>query len=233
MRNGRLWHDPGMLLRGVQFLGWFLYLAGCLLILSNTVADYRPGGFGIFIFQKGEFGESLVWRTSLYIHIVGGMLCLFAALPQFSGKLVRRFPGIHRVAGKVYGASMLFLVSPTGFHLALFAKGGFLGKLGFLTLSVLAFHSTIKGWRAVLPPHRDIAAHRAWMTRSFALVASAVTFRIYHTLGYMGGLEADTNYVASLWLSLIGNMAAAELLLNRRKIATFLLPNKPQTQTEP
>ena len=218
-----------MLFRGMQWLAWFLYLAGCLLILSNTVADYRPGGPGIFIFQKGGIGESMVWKTSLYIHIAGGLLCLFAALPQLSGKLVARFPSIHRRAGKIYAASVLFLVCPTGFHLALFAKGGFFGKLGFLTLAFAAFYTTLAGWRAVMPPQRDMAAHRVWMIRSFALTASAVTFRIYHTLGYLAGLEADTNYVASLWLSLLGNAAAAELILHRKQIAAFLIQTKPQT----
>jgi hypothetical protein len=67
------------------------------------------------------------------------------------------------------------------------------------------------------------------MIRSFALTASTVTFRIYHTLGYLAGLEADTNYVASLWLSLLGNAAATELILNRKQIAAFLFQTKPQT----
>lgn len=222
-----------MLFRGTLWLAWFLYLTGCLLILSNSVADYRPDGLGIFIMQKGEIGESMVWRTSLYIHIAGGLLCLFAALPQLSGKLVRRFPGIHRRAGKIYGASVLFLVCPTGFHLALYAKGGFFGKLGFLTLSFAAFYTTLTGWRAVLPPQRDMAAHRIWMIRSFALTASAVTFRIYHTLGYLAGLGPDTNYVASLWMSLLGNVAVTEIILHRRQIAAFLFHTKPQTQIEP
>jgi hypothetical protein len=78
-----------------------------------------------------------------------------------------------------------------------------------------------------------MAAHRMWMIRSFALTASAVTFRIYHTLGYFAGLDADTNYVASLWLSLLGNVAATELILHRKQISAFLLQPKPQTQTEP
>ncbi len=107
-----------MFFRGMLWLAWFLYLTGSLLILSNSVADYRPGGLGIFIFQKGEIGESLIWRVSLYVHIAGGLLCLFAALPQLSAKLVARFPSIHRGAGKIYAASLLFLVCPTGFHLA-------------------------------------------------------------------------------------------------------------------
>jgi hypothetical protein len=154
-----------MLLRGMLWMAWFLYLAGCLLILSNTVADYRPSGPGIFIMQKGEIGESAFWKASLYVHIAGGLLCLFAALPQLSRKLVARVPALHRSAGKIYGASVLFLVCPTGFHLALYAKGGFFGKLGFLTLAFAAFYTTFAGWRAVLPPQRNMATHGAFERR--------------------------------------------------------------------
>ena len=45
-----------MWLRGFQWLAWLVYLTGCLLILSNTIADYRPDGPGIFILQKGGQG---------------------------------------------------------------------------------------------------------------------------------------------------------------------------------
>ena len=218
-----------MILRGLQGLAWLAYLAGCLLILNNSIQDYLPGGPGFFILEKGEIGRSALWRGSLYVHIVGGLLCLFSALPQFSKALLRRVPAIHRVCGRIYGMSLLVLVSPTGFHLALYAKGGFLGKLGFLTLAVAGFHTTLAGWRTVLPRHRDLEAHRDWMTRSFSLAASAVTFRIYHTLGYLAGMEPERGYIVCLWLSLLGNLAVAELLIRRRKTRTFLL----QPQTEP
>lgn len=219
-----------MILRGFQWLGWLAYLAGSVLILMNSIADYRPGGYGLFIFEKGLIGENPVWRTSLYTHIIGGLICLFAALPQLSNRLLRLYPAIHRICGRIYGMSVLFIVCPTGFHLALYAKGGFLGKLGFLTLSLAAFHTTLAGWRAVFPPQRDMTAHRAWMTRSFSLAASAISFRIYHTLGYLAGIEADTNYVTCLWLSLLGNLAIAEIIIHRKQATAFFL--QPQTQTE-
>ncbi len=120
-----------MLIRGSQWFAWFAYLAGSLLILTNLMQDYLPGGFGLFIAEKGEIGKSMLWRTSLHIHIIGGLLCLFTALPQFSKNLLRHQPAIHRVAGRVYGMSMLFLVCPTGFHIAFYAKGGLFGKLGY------------------------------------------------------------------------------------------------------
>lgn len=219
-----------MLTRSYPWLAWLAYLAGSLLILSNSIADYLPGGFGLFIAEKGEIGMSALWRTSLHIHIIGGLLCLFAALPQFSKTLLRRRPAIHRLSGKIYGMSMLFLACPTGFHLAFYAKGGLFGKLGFLTLAFAAFHTTFAGWRAVLPRHRDMTAHEAWMTRSFALTASAITFRIYHMLGYLGGFEENSSYVACIWLSMLGNLAVAEWLIRRRHAAEFLPQSQPQTE---
>jgi hypothetical protein len=223
-------HTAPMLLRLFQWTCWSAYLAGCLLILANSLSDYLPGGSGLFIADKGELGHRAVWRISLHIHVVGGILCLFAALPQFSRKLLGRIPSIHRIAGRAYGMTVLFLVAPTGLYLALHAKGGLPGKLGFLTLGFLTFHTTLAGWRTVLPRHRDMAAHRAWMTRSFALVASAVTFRAFHTLGHLAGVDAGTNYVACLWLSLLGNLAVAECIIRSRR-PSLSLPI--QLQTEP
>jgi hypothetical protein len=223
-----------MFLRAFSWIAWLAYLAGCVLILHNSMEDYLPGGYGLFISQKGEIGESAVWRISLYIHIVAGLFCLFAALPQFSRALLTRIPSLHRICGRVYGMSVLLLLCPTGFHLAFYAKGGFLGKLGFLTLSVLAFHSTLTGWRAVMPPVRNMALHRTWMIRSFALAASAITFRIFHMLGYFCGLEENVNYVTCLWLSIFGNLFIAEMILQRGKRSIFFLsylqPTKPQTE---
>jgi hypothetical protein len=214
----------------LRMISWFAYLVGCVLILHNSAQDYLPGGYGLFISQKGEVGESPLWRGSLYVHIIAGLLCLFAALPQFSRALLSRIPALHRICGRVYGMSVLLLLCPTGFHLALYAKGGFLGKLGFLTLSVLMFHCTVAGWRAVMPPRRDMAAHRAWMIRSFALAASAITFRLMHMAGYFCGLEETVNYVLCLWLSIFINLGVAEMILQRRRFSNLLAYHQPQTE---
>ena len=63
---------------------------------------------------------------------------------------------------------------------------------------------------------RDLAAHREWMTRSFAFAATAITFRVYHFAFFLGGMAEETNYVTSLWLSILGNAVIAELVLRRR-----------------
>ncbi len=217
-----------MMLRLLAGLGWLGYLAGCLLILENSIVDFRPGGAGLFIREKAAIGGDPLWRLSLHLHVGGGLLCLFAALPQFSRRLLRRLPALHRVAGRLYALAMLAIVCPTGAHLALHAKGGLAGQLGFLLLGAIGFHSTLAAWRAVLPPHRDLAAHRAWMLRSFATASSAVSFRVLHIVGHLAGLEATTNYVACLWLSLLGNLAVAEWLIRRTRSS----PSSPSIPTE-
>jgi len=63
---------------------------------------------------------------------------------------------------------------------------------------------------------RDVARHREWMTRSFAMTATAITFRSYHVALFALGVAAETNYLVSLWLSILGNAAAAEWVLRRQ-----------------
>lgn len=205
-----------MLLRILSWTAWLAYLAGALLILWTSYQEYGPGGSGYFILEKGAVGEQPLWRVSLYVHIISGVVCLLSALPQCSRTLLRRWPSLHRISGRIYGMAVIFLLAPTGFHLAFYAKGGLPGKLGFLTLAVASFHTTLAGWRTAMPATRDLDAHRKWMLRSFALASSAITFRIYHMAGYMAGLPEQTNYIACLWLSILGNLAVAEAILRPR-----------------
>lgn len=199
---------------------WLGFLAGCVLILGNTYIDFRPGGEGVFIEQKGEAGRQTLWLFSLRLHVLAGAICLLACLPQFSRSLLRRVPSLHRTCGKIYAASVLLLLAPTGIHLALSAKGGIPGQSGFLLLGIGTFFTTLRGVTAIRG--RNLDMHRRWMTRSFALVATAVTFRIYHVAFFHAGLADETNYVASLWLSILGNAAAAEWILRRRAEARSL-----------
>lgn len=213
-----------MWLRILQGIAWLAYVGGCGLILENSLRDHLPGGAGLFAAEKGALGENPWWRASLSIHVVGGMLCLLCVLTQFSRRLLRRHPWLHRASGRLYGLLVLALVTPTGFHLAFSAKGGFLGKFGFLTLAAATLLTTLQGWRSALPRHRDLAAHREWMARSFALVASAVTFRLFHVIGYLAGLAPESNYILCLWLSILGNAAVAEMIIRHRRQPLSAIP---------
>ena len=200
----------------LRWIGWAAFLAGALLITENSLRDFGPGGEGIFIEQRGELGRQPHWKGCLIVHVAAGIVCLLSVLPQFSRKLLRWIPGLHRWCGRIYAASVLLIVCPTGIYLALFAKGGLAGQAGFLLLGAATFHTTLRGVTAMIGGSRDLVAHREWMTRSFAFTASAITFRVYHFAFFLGGMAETTNYIASLWLSILGNAAVAELVLRRR-----------------
>jgi len=200
----------------IRCIGWVALLAGTLLITQNSFRDFGPGGEGIFIGQRGEIGRQPLWTSCLYVHVAAGVVCLLSVLPQFSRKLLRRIPALHRWCGRIYAISVLFVVCPTGIYLAFFAKGGLAGQTGFLLLGVVTFHTTLRGVTSMIGGSRDLIAHREWMTRSFAFAASAITFRIYHFAFFLSGMAEDTNYVTSLWLSILGNAAVAELIIRRR-----------------
>jgi uncharacterized membrane protein len=202
---------PRTLLLSAAWLGFF---AGCVLILDNSYRDFGPGGEGVFISQKDAAARTPLWILSLRVHVAAGAVCLLACLPQFSGSLLRRVPSLHRICGKAYATSVLFVLCPTGIHLALSAKGGFAGQAGFLLLGIASFHTTLQGIRTIRGG--DLPGHRRWMTRSFAWIASAVTFRIYYVAFFHAGIPDETSYVASLWLSVLGNAAVAEWIVRRR-----------------
>ena len=214
----------------IRWIGWAALLAGALLITQNSLRDFGPGGDGIFVEQKGEIGRQPLWSFCLYVHVAAGIVCLLSVLPQFSRMLLRRLPALHRWCGRIYAVSVLFVLCPTGIYLAFFAKGGLAGQTGFLLLGVATFHTTLRGVTSMIGGTRDLTAHREWMIRSSAYAASAITFRIYHFAFFLIGMAEVTNYVTSLWLSILGNAAVAELVLRRRsRVPTFssTIPSMP------
>lgn len=212
--------------RAFGFAAWLGYLGFAGLIVVNSLPYFTVGSGMPFIVEKGAVGASAVWRGVLLAHVAGSIVCLAAATGQFFRGLQRRFPAAHRWLGRGYVASVLIVVCPTGAYLALFAKGGVAGQVGFLLLGAILFHTTLAGHRAIR--RRDIRAHIAWMIRSFAMAASAITFRILHVGFAIVGVPYAVNYPASLWLSILANFLAAECVVRRMR-ATGRQFHEPET----
>lgn len=177
-----------------------------------TFADDLP-----FFLEKWEVYRTALWRVAFYVHVSGGLVCLLSALPQFSTTLLRRAPRMHRALGWTYVVSVLGLTAPAGLYMAIFAKGGMPGRVGFILLGVALFYTTWRGLERVRA--RDFRGHVAWMIRSYAMASSALTFRVFFLLLHAAGVGSA--YVTAIWLSFVVNLLAAELIiLRRRKGAT-------------
>ena len=81
---------------------------------------------------------------------------------------------------------------------------------------------------------KQMAEHVAWMVRSFAMVTTALTFRIEHIALQELGMAPETGFLAALYLSIIGNALVAEWLLwriRRKKNKKHNRPNNYETKT--
>tara|TARA_B100000676_G_scaffold291354_1_gene325817 strand:- start:1059 stop:1793 length:735 start_codon:yes stop_codon:yes gene_type:complete len=198
------------LFRTVCWIG-FVYLS-CIVIENSwgivVARDEVP-----FLQERLDLAGTPLWRSALALHAAAGALCLVASFLQFFRPIVKHRPALHRWLGRIYTWSILGVLCPTGFHLSLYAKGGAAGAAGFIVLGIFTFHSTWQGWITIRRGQtRD---HVKWMIRSFAMVTTAITFRIYNIFLTEIGMHYQTVYLVALYLSLIGNAVAAEWLIGR------------------
>lgn len=212
---------------------WVLMTIPALFLFYTTALYWNFCSDCEFLSVKQEVVHQLLWRTSFYIHISGGMLSLILGPINFIPALRTRFPAFHRKTGKLYVAAILLLGAPAGLYMAFFANGGFWASIGFLLLSVLWFWSTTKAIQSARK--RQFAEHRAWMIRSYAITFAAVTLRIWVPLLSLNtSIPHETIVVLTAWLSWIPNLILAELILRFPYILKTMFAHKPmQHQTIP
>jgi uncharacterized membrane protein YozB (DUF420 family) len=151
----------------------------------------------------------------LVVHLIAAAFyALFGSL-QFSARLRRGRPNWHRRSGRMLvGAGML--VALTGLWMTLFytgAPGGDLLWAVRLLVGTAMAASIVLGFTAIR--RRDIAAHRAWMIRAYALAVAAGTQVFTQGVGegLFGASELSTALsVSSGWVI---NAAVAEWVIRR------------------
>lgn len=197
-----------------ELLFWVPVTLLSLLLVYNTLPYFSFNPQFEFIQERIKLFVNPVWKWSFYIHIAAGVFCITSALTQFSSYILRRRKAIHVLAGKMYVFVVLVLGAPTGFYMAFFAKGGYWEKACFLFMAIFWFMTTYKGLTTIR--NKNVLAHSIWMIRSYSMALTAVSFRVYHLLFYYAGMDHLDNYAISLWISVLGNMLIAELIIFRK-----------------
>lgn len=214
MSNTRLLTFRQALWFSAELLFWVPVSLLSLLLVYNTLPYFSFNPQFEFIQERIKLFVNPVWKVSFYIHIAAGVFCITTALTQFSSYILRKRKAIHVYAGKMYVFVVLVLGAPTGFYMAFFAKGGYWEKACFLFMAIFWFMTTYKGLTTIR--NKNVLAHSIWMIRSYSMALTAVTFRVYHLLFYYAGMDHLDNYAISLWISVLGNMLVAELIILRK-----------------
>ena len=191
------------------------YLFFCFLMLE-IVLQYRAGGTETaFLNIKQDYMGIPLYLPMFYIHVFTAILALPAGATQFSKWIMKKYPQVHRINGRVYVMGIVVLGAPSGFYIGLFANGGIASQLSFCLLAVLWIWFT---WKAfVMARQRNFKAHKAFMYRSFALTLSAITLRAwkYILVGFFHPRPMDV-YQLIAWLGWVPNLLIAEYLINKK-----------------
>lgn len=146
-------------------------------------------------------------QVLITMHVFAAGMALLIAPLQFV--LHRWHRRLHRYLGRCYFVFVM-VGSIGGYYMAWHAVGGIISTLGLGILASLWWSSTL---RAVMHARTgNIAAHRRWMIRSFALTYAAVTLRVISPVLSLF-LDDITQSQVVYWLSWTLNLALAEIWL--------------------
>ncbi len=181
----------------------------CWLMLRITW-QYLPIDTDVaFLRIKQEYIGMDHYRMAFFAHVFTAILTLIAGFTQFSTFLQRRYPRVHRLSGWIYALNVLLVAGPSGLIIGLYANGGWSSQLAFCLLAVLWMVFTAMAIWSVR--RGDVAAHRRWMIRSFALTLSAITLRAWKFV-LVAAFEPRPMEVYRIvaWLGWVLNLVVAE-----------------------
>ena len=196
-------------------LAIFLLFATAIPIVMATVTMYQiPTGQ-----LQGVSIKFAAVPWSLFVHSLGGVLFGLLGPLQFAGVLKRRFGRLHRVTGRVFVAAGLMLALSSLRLLAEFPHP----STWVLTSARLAAGAGLAAaliTALVAIGRRDIARHRAWMIRAYAVGMGAATISFIMLPIFLITGEPVEGYAADLLfvLSWVINIVIAEWVIRRTAI---------------
>lgn len=184
--------------------GWLVVI---ILASATSLASARYlAGAGLMIpppLKANYLGHPLGFD----LHIGAGSLALLIGGWQFLPGFRRARRGLHRLIGGLYvacctlGGLAALIIAPG-------TNGGPVAAAGFMTLAVLWLATTWRALAAILTG--DVAVHRRWIYRSFALTLAGVTLRLYLPIALLGPFGFSAAYAAIAWLCWVPNLLLAD-----------------------
>jgi uncharacterized membrane protein len=193
----------------------------------SSLADLAGGGQPV---PANYLDRPAVVQFAFYLHIGFGGLALLLSPFQFATRLRTRAPHVHRAVGRVAVGSIA-IAGSAGLVLAPLSLAGPVGTVGFGLLAVLWLTFAATAFRAIR--RRDVAGHRRWMVRTFALTYAAVTLRLWllALTGFqtsLAGVDAQAAfehaYLVVPFLAWVPNLLVAEWYLATRRQRTAPAP---------
>jgi len=148
-------------------------------------------------------------------HILTGLLFMVLGPIQFLPAVRNRWIGFHRWSGRVWMvAALVGGITALVFVWRLPVFGSLSTKVGVVVTATLFLACLVQGYRSIR--RRDIARHREWMIRAFAIGLGISTFRLLLPFLMMPPISASFPEASDtvVWLSFAINLITAEVWIN-------------------
>jgi uncharacterized membrane protein YozB (DUF420 family) len=200
--------------RVLQILAWGLILAVAAAFVGKYVfhyyLNYNQEGF-----KEGapNYWEMRYW---LVLHITGGMLALLSGPWQFWAGLRRRYLRLHRWTGRLFLVGVV-AGSVGAIQMAVSTTFGWAWAVALLVLAAAWLTTAGISWYAILK--RNVAVHKDWMMRAYAVTFAFVTFRLLNDYGPTSHVRpVGDRMVTYLWLSWVVPLMVIEVVLQLRRL---------------
>lgn len=196
-----------------------LWLVGALAIYSAI--DRMQITFGALItgVMPGNAADMHYVKHALLIsfHIIPGLLFLVLGPLQFIASVRKRWPKFHRVSGRIFILSgYITAVSAIAINIVFPPFGGLFKSIAVYVFSIAQIVTLTIALQSIL--RRNIARHRVWMIRAFAIGLAISTMRIFFIPAYLlYGVPSDFTVGLGMWIGFLVNIAVAEIILWRER----------------
>jgi hypothetical protein len=188
----------------------FVVLLLMVLLAVNALSYANFDTHYGFLKLKQEAIASGWYLPAYYSHVLVSGLILVAGFFQLFPSSSGKFPRLHRGMGYFYVMGILFFAAPGALGMSLFIGRGPWVLSSFLLQGVLWFYFTAVAFREIRKG--NIAAHKRWMWRSYALTFAAVTLRVYiFLISREVDLSQPEMYATLAWASWVPNLVVVEL----------------------
>ncbi len=209
-------------------ISWALFAFFAILIgIMPFITLINGIKFGIEETKDATLYLNFFWKNSFYAHVIVGGLPLLIGWTQFIPKLRAKYRNVHRLIGKIYVVTFL-MTAASGFFISFNATGGLIPALGFGSVAIIAFYTTLKAYLDIRKG--DVISHKNMMIYSYACCFAAVTFRLWQTLLFLLLNDFEIIYPIAAWMGWLPNLFVAYWIIRKKNAnSTTLstaLPNR-------
>ena len=195
----------------------FLALVGIAAVMRRTVVLLWPGSLtsppNLAAALDSNFAKH---RGLTLVHILPGLAFMVLGPLQFAGSIRSRDLRFHRWSGRLLVSAGL-VIGVSALLMSFKATIGGANETAATTLFALIFlFDLVKAWVHIR--RRQIAQHREWMIRAFAIGLAVATIRpivgLFFAFSRLTHLTPQQFFGTAFWLGFTLHLMAAEIWIN-------------------